>query len=121
MRLGRVDLARANFGGSLGLYVATAFLGIAMVLMIGRLLPSIAVLRWLSEHTLVIFPLHGLLMNFASGALKFMKLGNDWTDDHAWALLFFAWAMLACLPAAELLTRRFPLPAGPPAGGPLKR
>ena len=108
LRLGRVDLARANFGDSLGLYLATALLGIAMVLMVSRLVPSNAVLRWLSEHTLIIFPLHGLLMNFASGALKFMHLRDDWTDSHAWALVFFAWAMLACLPAAALLTRRFP-------------
>lgn len=116
LQLGRVDLAQANFGGAFGLYLLTAFLGITMVMLVSRLLPPHPVLRWLSAHTLIIFPLHSLLINFASGALKYLQWGGgDWTAHHGWALVFFVWAMLGCLPVAVLLTRRLPWLLGRPA------
>ena len=119
LQLGRVDLAQANFGGTFGLYLLTAFLGIAMVMLASRLLPPHPVLRWLSAHTLIIFPLHSLLINFASGALKYLQLGGDWTANHGWAFVFFGWAMLGCLPAAALLTRRLPWLLGRGRGRPV--
>ncbi|WP_144006785.1 acyltransferase family protein, partial [Pelomonas sp. KK5] len=112
LQMGRVDLARANFGASLALYLLVAGLGIATVMLASRLVPPNPVTRWLSAHTLVIFPLHGLLINFASGALKFLHFGGDWSG--AWTPLFFCWAMLACLPLAALLRRRVPWLLGRP-------
>lgn len=112
MQSGRVDLAYTQFGTSMLLYAATAFLGIAVVLLTSRLIPANVVLRWLADQSLIIFGLHALLINMARGALKFLHLVSGQQDAASWSLALFAWAMVVSLPASILLRRHFPFLLG---------
>lgn len=111
-QLGRVDMARAQFGSSLWLYLASGFLGTAVVLLISRFVPANAFVRWLADQSLTIFGLHALLINLARGALKFMQVGGDHGDAAFWSLAMSAWAITASLAASMLLTRHFPFLLG---------
>jgi len=110
--LGRVDMARAQFGSSLWLYVASGLLGTAVVLLISRFVPANAFVRWLADQSLTIFGLHALLINLARGALKFMQVGGDHGDAALWSLALFAWAIATSLAASVLLTRHVPFLLG---------
>lgn len=102
---GRVDLARANLGNAPLLFLPCAAAGIALTLFAARLLPASNTLRWLSENSLVIFPLHPLLINAASGALK--QAGAGPHGPLAW-LLLSVWGIVACVPIAWALRRYAP-------------
>ncbi len=106
--LGRVDMAHAYFGSSMWLYAATAFLGIAAVLMISRFVPANRPMRWLAEHSLVIFALQAPLLNLASGALKALHLRAMPGDESIWSLVFFAWVIVGCVLATRLLAGSLP-------------
>jgi acyltransferase len=108
---GRVDLAQANFGNLPLLFVPCAAAGIVLVLAAARSLPASGALRWLSDNSLVIFPLHPLLINAASGAAK--GLGAGPYGPLAWVLLS-AWALAACVPIAWMLRRFVPEVLGAP-------
>jgi acyltransferase len=106
---GRVDLAEMNFGIYPSLYLPGAAFGIAMVLLAAHFCPPTALARWLSDNSLVIFPLHALTFSLGSG---FIKVG--WPNlaangyGAAWCLPFVAWSLAAVFPVAWLLTRHAP-------------
>jgi len=103
---GRVDLAHADFGPHPLLYLPCAAAGITLVMMAAQHCPSNPVLRWLAGNTLVIFALHPLLINAASGALQ-MSGREALPAEHAtlWWLASTAWGVVACVPIAALLRR----------------
>ncbi len=107
---GRVDLGRAYFGVEPGLYVPVAALGIAATLLASSLIPAHAALRWLSAQSIVIFPLHPLLINAMSGALKFAKAHGAPIElgTPAVALAIAAASIVVLVPVANLLSRRVP-------------
>lgn len=106
---GRVDLAWANFGAVPLLYLPCAFAGIACVLGLARRLPATAAARWLADNSLVVFPLHVLLINALSGAAQMAGL-RELLARHplAWWTIATAWGLLACVPLAALLRRHAP-------------
>ncbi len=115
LQQGRVDFAFANFGDSLALYGLTAALGIALLLFISVLLPHNRLTVWLADNSLIIFPLHPLLLNFASGVIKMLKLNLEQLNlASALPVILLIWVMLACIPLAHLLRKRFSLFLGRP-------
>jgi acyltransferase len=119
---GRVDLAFANFGPSRALYCFVAAVGIAMLLLVSTLLPHNRLTVWLADNSLIIFPLHPLLLNFASGVFKMLKLNPiQFNLTPAMPLILFVWVMLACIPLAYLLRKRFSLFLGRSSSLSLKR
>ena len=115
---GRVDLAQANFGNMPLLYIPCAAAGILVVLAVAHRLPASRALRWLSDNSLVIFPLHPLLINAASGVAK--SLGAGPYGPGAWLLLSL-WSIAACVPIAWLLRRYLPLALGLSAASAARR
>lgn len=112
---GRVDFAFANFGETLALYGFVAALGIALLLFVSVLLPHNRLTVWLADNSLIIFPLHPLLLNFASGVIKMLKLNPvQFNLASALPVILFIWVMLACIPLAYLLRKRFSLFLGRP-------
>ncbi len=122
---GKVDMAQRQYGDHPLHFLAAALIGIALVMLIARALPPSALARWLSAHSLVIFPTHVLMLNLISGAAQ---LGLGWGQDDvrttAFALASTALALLAAWPMARLLQWLLPsvfrpmgLPPAAPATG----
>lgn len=105
-----VDMNEMAYGQSPLLFMPTALLGIAIVLVITKCLPESRVLRWLSDNTLIIFPSHALVLNFLSGIAKvlFGKAGTELMPPVAWAVLSALIAILAAYPLAAVLSRLMP-------------
>lgn len=104
---GRVDLNTMGFGAVPLLYLPTALLGIAMTLALGLALPATRLARWLSEHSLLIFPTHLLLLNFFSGlATLVLKLPHEVTLTPLFGLVSVLLALAAVQPLAVLLAQR---------------
>lgn len=106
---GRVDLAAANFGRSFFVYFLVAVLGIFIVFAASSAFKINAVLRWISENTLLIFPLHAMFINFGSGLAKL--LGAESYGLGA-SVLFACWGLLCSVPAAFLIKRYVPFLIG---------
>lgn len=106
---GREDLARASFGPVPLLYLPCALAGIACLVQAARLITPGPALRWLADNSLVIFPLHPLLINFFSGLAQ-MVVGRELMERNAlaWWLVAVLCGLLACVPAAALLRRYVP-------------
>lgn len=101
---GRVDLNTMGFGAVPLLYLPTALLGIAMTLALGLALPPTRLARWLSEHSLLIFPTHLLLLNFFSGvATLVLRLPHAVTLTPLFGLVSVLLALAAVQPLAMLL------------------
>jgi acyltransferase len=110
---GRVDLAQANFGAHPLLFLPCAMFGIAFVVAIARLCAPTRVLRWLADNSVVIFPLHPLFINFASGVAQ-LTGQKALTDEHglSWCAIATVWGIAASVPAAILLKRHLPIVLG---------
>lgn len=106
---GRVDLAAARFGAFPVLYLPCALAGIAVVVCVARLVSPSPAWRWLAENSLVIFPLHPLMINFLSGLLQ-MSGSRTLLEGNPpiWWALSSLWGLLASLPVALLLRRHAP-------------
>ncbi len=106
---GPVDLARARFGLHPSLFVPCALAGVGFVVAIAQRVPLSRGMRWLADNSIVIFPLHPLLINFASGLLQLS--GRKALADQSglvWYAAATAWGLLASVPAAFMLRRHFP-------------
>ena len=110
---GRVDLAQANFGAHPLLYLPCAMFGVAFVVAIARLCPPTRLLRWLADNSVVIFPLHPLFINFASGVAQ-LSGQKALADQHglSWCAIATVWGIVASIPAAMLLKRHLPIVLG---------
>lgn len=67
----RPNINNAEFGPSGRLYFTAAFTGIAMLCLLGRLVPATAAIRLLSQHTTVIFCIHIYLLRGAENMLGY--------------------------------------------------
>ncbi len=99
---GRVDLAVGNFGPSFMVYFVTAFCGIGLAFIACSRLQPHAVLRWLAQNTLLIFPLHPLFINFGSGVAKMLGLGHYGLPA---SVAFTVWGIVCTVPAAMFIKR----------------
>lgn len=110
----RVDLAELHFTQA-WLYLPCAAAGIAMTLGLSRLCAPTAIARWLSENSLVIFPLHALSALVGIGLVKaFWPPMDDAGFSAAWCLPFTVWSLATLVPVAWLLTRHAPVLLGRP-------
>jgi acyltransferase len=106
---GTIDLAAWRFGDTPLHSLVTALLGIALLLSLARIIPPSRVGRWLSQHTLIIFPTHIVLLNLTSGVAQ-LGFGMSQADVRTptFAVLSAAVALLAAVPTAWLLQRALP-------------
>ncbi|HSD39953.1 MAG TPA: acyltransferase family protein [Rhodocyclaceae bacterium] len=109
LHMGRVDLNMTFFGPQPLLYVATAASGIALTTLLASQCPPNRLTTWLSRNTLVIFPSHVLVMNFASGfaQLAFHISPTD-LQSPVWMLVSSLLAIAAAAPIG--MTLRYLLP-----------
>ncbi len=106
---GPVDVARARFGLHPSLFVPCALAGVGFVVTIAQRVPLSRGMRWLADNSIVIFPLHPLLINLASGLLQLS--GRKALADQSglvWYAAATAWGLLASVPAAFMLRRHCP-------------
>lgn len=109
---GRVDMNTMLFG-SLGWFYLGAVLGILMVVTVSQFLPQNRLSRWLSENTIVIFPLHQLLFSIFTGvAVRVLGFPLSFKGSLVTSLVFTLAALICCFPAALLLRRFLPLMIG---------
>lgn len=106
---GRVDLAAGNFGRSFWVYFLVALFGIFLIFTASSIGKKNAVLQWISENTLLIFPLHPMFINLGSGLVKFMGVESYGLGA---SVLFACWGLLCSVPAAFLIKRYVPFLIG---------
>lgn len=106
---GRVDLAAGNFGRSFMAYFLVAGFGVFLVIAASSVFKTNAVLQWISENTLLIFPLHPLFINLGSGIAKFLGVESYGLGA---SVLFTCWGLLCSVPAAFLIKRYVPFLIG---------
>jgi acyltransferase len=118
---GRVDLAQAHFGAHPLLYLPCAMCGVGFVVAIARLCPPTRLSRRMADDSIVIFPLHPLLINFASGLVQLSGQQAP-ADLHGlgWCACATVWGIGASLPVATLLRRHLPVALGLGARPPLR-
>jgi acyltransferase len=103
---GRVDLATMLFGSSPALYLPAALLGIAATLAVSALLPTSRISRWISNNTLVIFPVHFIFLSLIRGVMiSLHMIAGDHTYAIGWSIASSAAAILFCGPLVYLLRR----------------
>lgn len=108
-QMGRVDLSAAHFGPNPALYLVTAFMGIAAVIVAASLWKPGRLALWLSLNTLIIFPTHPLVMNFASGLAKIaFRIPEAAIHSPAWAALSSVLGIAAAVPIGYVLRRTLP-------------
>lgn len=106
---GPVDLALARFGPQPLLFIPCALAGVGFVVAIAQRVPLSRGMRWLADNSIVIFPLHPLLINFASGLLQLSgRKALAGEGGLVWYAAATAWGLLASVPAAFMLRRHFP-------------
>lgn len=114
---GRVDLALGNFGAQPVLYMACAGTGIGFFVLLARRVPTSAPARWLSDNSLVIFPLHALTLSLAGGLIKLFGPGWKVTGNGlAGSLMLATWAIVTVVPAAVVFQRYAPFLLGRRSG-----
>ena len=114
---GRVDLALGNFGAQPVVYMVCAGTGIAFLVLLARRVPTSALARWLSDNSLVIFPLHALTLSLAGGLIKLFGPGWKVTGNGlAGSLMLATWAIVTVVPAAVVFQRYAPFMLGRRSG-----
>lgn len=103
---GKADLNNV-YVGNFFLYFTAAFLGCAVVFSLSCLIPSNACSRWLSVHTLYIFPLHGLFFRVTTGVLQvFFGIPSPYdTGGMMWAVIYSIIGIGLVVPAAWVLNK----------------
>ena len=103
---GRVDLATMLFGSSPALYLPAALLGIAATFAVSALLPRSRISRWISNNTLIIFPVHFIFLSLIRGLMISLHLiASDYTYAIGWSVASSAAAILFCGPLVYFLRR----------------
>ena len=106
---GPVDLNHVAFGPVAVLYLPMGALGTMSVLVASTLLPPSRVARWLSNNTLVIFPLHLLMFSVFTGvALRAFGLDPGFKETWWIGMVYTVLALLLSWPAAIVLRRTVP-------------
>ena len=103
---GGVDMQAQKYGTMAAVFLVASLSGIAATLLVGSLLPSNAVARWLSENTLIIFPTHTLIFNLLSGLAQALFAFSPRTQAGlGYALATTAIALLCAVPVAAIVRR----------------
>lgn len=111
---GSVDLNTLHFGNYRSLYFIGAYLGIFALFYFSIGLPATRVFRWLSQNTIIIFPIHLLMFSVFTGiAVVAFGFPHDFKESSfIWTLLFPAAALLSSYPASVFIQRFFPFVIG---------
>lgn len=111
---GSVDLNTLHFGNYQSLYFIGAYLGIFALFYFSIGLPATRVFRWLSQNTIIIFPIHLLMFSVFTGiAVVAFGFPHDFKESSfIWTLLFPAAALLSSYPASVFIQRFFPFVIG---------
>lgn len=111
---GSVDLNTLHFGNYRSLYFIGAYLGIFALFYFSIGLPATRVFRWLSQNTIIIFPIHLLMFSVFTGiAVVAFGFPHDFKESSfIWTLLFPAAALLSSYPASVFIRRFFPFVIG---------
>ena len=106
MANGKSDLNNV-ITGHLFLYFLAAVTGCMAAFCLSCLIPANACSRWLSSHTLYIFPLHALFFKATTGVLQvFFAIPSPYaTGSAAWAVLYMSVGIALVAPAAWVLNR----------------
>lgn len=111
---GSVDLNTLHFGSHRSLYFLGAYLGIFALFYFSIGLPATRVFQWLSQNTIIIFPIHLLMFSVFTGiAVVAFGFPRDFKESSfIWTLLFPSAALLASYPASVFIRRFFPFVIG---------
>jgi acyltransferase len=103
---GRADLANMDFGVLPALYMPIALFGIIATLSISQIVPPSRAANWLSQNTLIIFPVHFIFLSLVRGAaISLHMLPDDYVYALGWSLISSALAILFCIPLVYCLRR----------------
>ncbi len=97
--------------GDYGLFVATAFLGIALCIFITRLIPlQTRPVKFIGQNTLIYLGLNGLCLTFFDVKViyKLAYIPQQVWAIHAYALLYVCVVMLLFIPVTWVLRRSLP-------------
>jgi acyltransferase len=109
---GRVDMNTMQFGW-LGLFYAGALVGILLLVAGVQFLPENRLTRWISENTIIIFPLHQLMFSVFTGVgVRLLNLPPDFKESLAASLAYTLLALAFSAPTAYLLRRYMPFLIG---------
>lgn len=102
---GRVDLNGLSWGEHPLLYLPTAFWGIGGLLWLATQTTRFNYTNWLSQNSLIIFPLHPLLFGGITGfGMKILNLPTDFQyTNPAIGMIYVILALMLAYPAASLL------------------
>ncbi|MFH1817300.1 MAG: acyltransferase family protein [Pseudomonadota bacterium] len=111
---GDVDLNTLHFGSHPALFFLSAYLGIFALFYFSIGLPAMRVFRWLSQNTIIIFPIHLLMFSVFTGiSVVVFGFPRDFKESSfIWTLLFPAAALLSSYPASAFIRRFFPFVIG---------
>lgn len=102
----RVDLATMYFGAQPLLYLPVSMFGIVAVLCISKFLPASGIAGWLSENTLVIFPVHFVFLGLVRGAaLSLHVIDDNYRYGIGWSVASSVLAILLCIPVIHVWRR----------------
>lgn len=109
---GSVNMNRMTFGNWPLFYMGAAC-GIMLILLVSQLLENSVIARWLSENTIIIFPIHKIAFNVFTGiGVVIFKLSPAFKDTIFFSLVFTAGALVATVPFAFMVHRYLPWMAG---------
>lgn len=101
---GRVDLNSLSFGRYKVLYIPTALTGIAATLALARKIKASRFALWLSQNTLIIFPLHTLFFGLLTGmGMVIFRLPLGFKEQSGWISLGYIVAAIAMSYPASLV------------------
>jgi acyltransferase len=107
---GEVDLNTLLFGSHRYLFLINAYVGILALFCFSISLPTHAVLQWLSNNTIIIFPLHLLMFSVFTGVgVVVFGMPHVFKESSLlWTGSFALLALLLSYPSALFLYRFFP-------------
>ncbi len=106
----KVDMSWLHFGESYLLFLLGAFSGIAFFVLLGKLLPSTRVARYLADNAIIIYSIH-FPMFFAFWGIGFyaLNLPRDFDQASAWvAMLYIVGAFALSIPAVWFIRKFMP-------------
>jgi acyltransferase len=109
---GGIDMNTMQFG-RLWLFYAGAAMGVYLTVAGAQYIPENHLTRWLSQNTIVIFPLHQLMFSVFTGiGVRLLGFPATFKTSLAASLAFTILALACSLPAVYLLRRFAPFMIG---------
>lgn len=106
---GRIDVAYMEFKNPF-LYLFNACLGIVILFAVGVLLPSSSFLRFVSNNTIILFPIHPIIFSIFTGVgMMIFKLPHSFQDNLVFSFLYLIGALVIGYPASLIINKLFPI------------